>query len=135
MEVVRDYPPNYEAIAARFPVIRGKPILFAWGDRIYNPRGGIVSSALQAHEAVHGRRQGADIEGWWERYLEDDRFRFEEELAAHRAEYEYLIQEGAGNRQARRSAMRIVARRLASPMYGRLATRSEIETLLKGAGP
>ena len=128
MQVVRDYPPLFDEIDRRFRV-RGKGVIFAWGDRIYNPRGVDIPPSLIAHEAVHGARQGRDIVGWWRRYIEDGEFRLAEEIPAHQAEYAVLIRDA--NRQARRGACREVARRLASPLYGGLLSRQTAERLLR----
>ena len=57
MRVVVGLPPLFGEIDAAFDV-RGKAIIFAWGDTIFDPNGGGVPPELLAHEAVHGERQG-----------------------------------------------------------------------------
>ena len=70
------------------------------------------------HEAVHGIRQKEfGVEDWWDRYIEDKAFRYHEEMLAHRAEYLSMIRDGS-NRNMRRMALKQVAKRLASPLYG-----------------
>lgn len=130
MRIVHDYPPLFDEIDAVFGV-RGKPVIFAWGDIIYDPGHGDIRPELIAHEAVHGQRQGSDVVGWWRRYIEDPVFRLAEEVPAHRAEYEHLIE--SGNRQMRRKALRHVAKRLAAPLYGRLITPVEAKRILAEA--
>lgn len=120
MRIVFDYPPLFDEIDAKFRV-RGKPIIYAWGPLIYNPMGVRVPIQLQAHEAVHGKRQGDDIEGWWRRYIDDAAFRLAEEIPAHRAEY-LVLATGAINRQQRRHVLRVTAKRLAAPVYGRMVS-------------
>jgi hypothetical protein len=88
MRDIRDVPPLFDEIDAVFGV-RGKPILFAWGDKIFNPAGVTIPQELIAHEAVHGKRQG-DVVGWWRRYLVDPEFRLAEELPAHVAEFKSI---------------------------------------------
>lgn len=118
MEVVKGFPPNYQEIIKVFPQARRVGILFAYGDKIYTPHGVEVSHHLKVHEAVHGIRQKElGVEFWWERYLSDVRFRYYEELLAHAAEYDSMIR-GATSRNQRRAALKIVATRLASPLYG-----------------
>lgn len=130
MRIVIDYPPLFDEIDACFRV-RGKHgVLYAWGDRIYNPSGVHVSDELIAHERVHGTRQGSDITGWWRRYMAEPAFRLEEEIAAHRAEYEWLA--GHGSRNERRAALKRVAARLASPLYGRMVTPADAKRALTG---
>lgn len=116
-------PPLFDKIHAKFDVA-GKPIIFAFGQVIYNPERIKIPSTLFAHEKVHGERQGkqfSDIENWWLRYIEDKEFRFTEELLAHRAEYHaYRKLHGPGQRTAK--YLDQVAEKLSSPLYGGLVT-------------
>ncbi len=133
MEIVVDHPPIYDELCQAFP-IAGKPMIFAWGGRIFNPHCIAVPPILVAHEAVHGMRQGSDIEGWWRRYIDDPAFRLDEEVRGHLAEYEYLLRtNGYPNRNARRRALRATAKRLASPVYRYRTTTAQAERLLKTA--
>lgn len=127
-KIIHDYPPNIDEIDARFAV-RGKPVLFSWGARIYNPRGIIIPPALIAHEAVHGERQGDDIEGWWRRYLHDPEFCLAEEVPAHRAELQVALAH-CKNRNQKRLALRHISQRLAGPLYGRVVTRRDAQRLI-----
>ena len=129
MKIVIDYPPLFHEIDAKFRV-RGKPIIYAWGPLIYNPMGIRVPLQLQAHEAVHGERQGDDIKGWWRRYIDDAAFRLAEEIPAHRVEYRVLATE-AINRQHRRHLLRVTAKRLAAPVYGRMVSLPRAIKLIK----
>lgn len=118
MEIVNAYPPAYEAIAATFDLRGIKPI-FAWGDKIFNPHGITIGPELLAHERVHGERQKLDPagpSGWWQRYLQDAEFRFDEELLAHRAEYRAYC--ARVTRNQRHVALRHIAQRLSSRLYG-----------------
>jgi hypothetical protein len=119
MEIVKNqYPPNYLDIVKVFPSARRPGVVFAYGDKIYVPSGNDISHHLKVHEAVHGIRQKElGVAFWWEKYLTDKRFRYHEELMAHRAEYLSIIREGA-NRNQRRLALKAIASRLASPLYG-----------------
>ncbi len=128
--ILRGFPPNIAAIRERF-TLSGREF-FSWGDKIYNPSGADLSDALLAHEAVHQKQQGADIEGWWDRYLADNVFRFAQELEAHREEYRVYC-ETARNRLARRSYLVAIARRLASPMYGKMCTVQEARLKIQEA--
>ena len=131
MPIVFDYPPLFDEIDARFHIgIKG--VIFAWGALIYNPQRIDVPPQLIAHESVHGARQGRDIEGWWHRYIDDPVFRLTEEIPAHRAEYRILLGM-ASNRQQRRAAAKVVAKRMASPLYGHLVTRARALHILKAA--
>lgn len=127
MRIVRDIPPNYAEIIKVFPVA-GKPILYAYGDTIFNPYDGHVTAALQAHEEVHGQRQGGDPSLWWAQYLNSRIFRFVEELEAHTEEYRVLM---SGNRRQRRNALNLITTKLASPIYGSMVSKSEARRLLE----
>lgn len=133
-QIVGDYPPLYDDIAAAFGLKPKDTIIFSWGNQIYNPSRVDIPSALIAHEAVHGQRQGSgqQIVDWWKRYIEDGQFRLSEEIPAHRAECWHI--QTHGNRYERRSALRITADRLAASLYGRLITPAQAFTVLKTGG-
>jgi len=91
LKVLKDYPPNILAIDAHFHTI-GKPILYTYGDTIYNPLGVEMPDWLAAHEFTHVMQQAkSGPEAWWQRYIEDQEFRYTEELAAHRTELSVLM--------------------------------------------
>ena len=131
MQISFNRPPMFDAIDAEFK-IANKSVIFAWGHTIYNPQRVQIPPALIAHEAVHGQRQGKDIELWWERYIKDLEFRLAEEIPAHIAEYRKLLEHN-DNRRARRFYLKQTAKRLAHPLYGNLITVAKArETLIKG---
>ena len=122
-------PPVYDRCIAVFgeAVIVGKPILWAWGDTIYNPLDIDIPRELFAHEAVHGERQLAvDPHRWWDNYLTDTLFRYNEERLAHRAEWRNMVKYGAGKNLT--PAFEAIAGRLAGPLYGNVATLKEAQT-------
>ena len=49
MEIVRDFPPIYDEIKTVFPM-SGRGVIFAWGNKIYNPSGVYIPLQLIAHE-------------------------------------------------------------------------------------
>jgi hypothetical protein len=136
VRIVVAEPPMIEEIDAAFHV-RGKPILFAFGDRIYNPGGVYVPPELMAHEFVHGERQGHQVGEWWRRYIADPAFRLEEEIPAHIAEYRAICarerSKWVSERNMRRTAAAHVARKLSAPLYGRLITFEAAKKLLQAA--
>ena len=131
MRIVFDVPPLFDEIDAAFHVA-GKPVIYAWGNVIYNPQRVDIPDPLKAHEAVHGLRQGQDIVGWWRRYIDDVEFRLGEEIPAHKAEYDVLIKRGA-DRNQRRRLLKFVAGRMANPIYGRMVTPARALAILKEA--
>jgi hypothetical protein len=116
MQVVRGFPPNYRQIAAAFPV-RGARVIFAYGDKIYNPAGITVTPELVEHEAVHQAQQGQRPDTWWTRYIAFPAFRLEQEVPAYRAEIDALVSK-FGEPQ-RSKLTELVAKKLAVPLYGR----------------
>lgn len=132
MRVIADVPPMFDEIDAVFHV-RGKPVMFAWGDKIYVPmQQGQLSKCLLAHEQVHGDRQLAapgGIEGWWRRYLDEPAFRLNEELLAHRAELAQLLTKAKGPAM-RAHVLSRTAARLAAPLYGSLITIADAKRAL-----
>lgn len=130
MQIIVDKPPIYARAAEVFP-LEGREI-FAWGDKIYNPGGFTIPDWLIAHEEVHEKQQAeaGGPEAWWEIYLVDDEFRFNMELDAHLMEFKVYCQ---GNKDRNKQAMyrRIVARKLAAPLYGSMITVQDALRRLK----
>lgn len=132
MKILIERPPVYDACVAAFPGADVAHAIFSWGDRIYNPSDVPLTPALLAHEHVHCVRQQQycgigpghtvplelGVELWWQRYLSDAEFRLDEEALAHAAEYASLAR--GANRHGRRAALTMLAKRLASPLYGKL---------------
>lgn len=132
MLVVIGYPPNYAAVKAAFSLRSGTGTIFAWGQTIFNPDRIIITPSLHAHEEVHSIRQLAmGVEEWWDRYMVDTRFRFDEELLAHRAEFE-RCKDGPPmlSATAQRKTLGQIARRLSGPLYGRLITPEKAAGLI-----
>ena len=137
--IVIDRPPNFEEIAAVFPGAHGDGIVFAYGDKIYNPSNKKLPPELIAHENVHCIRQvEMGVEAWWDRYLVDGDFRYEEELLAHIAEYKGIMAQYNYGEHAigriRKKALEYVAAKLSAPLYGRMVTLHQAMTAIrKGA--
>ena len=132
--VVVGLPPLFDLIDAKFHVA-GKPVIFAWDCIIYNPSGRPVSNELGCHELVHCRQQNGEPEAWWRRYIEDPKFRLEQEIPAHRVEYgEFCLHNPAGKlRNNRRAYLDDAAKRLSSALYGSLVTYARARALIKAA--
>lgn len=133
MLIIPDKPPNFDAIVAKFPFALNEGISFSWGLNaggapvVYCPsltRIPPLHGVIKAHENVHCQRQGKDegaIRAWWERYLEDDMFRFEEEVLGHRAEWRAWRTYETDPRKLEHWK-HDVASKLAGPLYGNLVT-------------
>lgn len=115
------FPPNYAAINRAFNV-RGKPVIFCFGDTVYNPGRIKVPRHLMVHEGVHSRQQGSNPAGWWDRYIVDPSFRLEQEIAAHYAECAVVPNQ-----------IDEIAARLASPLYGNMIDFARARAILESA--
>jgi hypothetical protein len=132
VKIIVDRPPNYAAIVAAFPFVATHPaVYFCWGSAIYSPSGHPLTPSLIAHEEVHSKQQDGRPQDWWDKYLVDPKFRFDQELEAHRIEYQWF---GAEPRNRRRIHLRGIARRLASPLYGGLTTVHQAKRLISREG-
>lgn len=130
MKIVAEFPPNYAEVKARFDPPVGT--VFAWGDTIYAPGRGddpVLEAHLVAHEEAHGRQQAASggPAAWWLRYLEEPRFRLEQEVEAYRAQLAFVDDLP---RPERREMLAYAAKALASRMYGGLVTKEQARRLL-----
>jgi hypothetical protein len=116
VKIVKDYPPNILEIDAHFHTM-GQAILYTYGDTVYNPLGVHVPNYLAAHEFMHVMRQAGKPEEWWKKYIEDEEYRYTEELAAHRTELSVLLAETQDRNTRAKLVMRTAAR-LVAPLYG-----------------
>ncbi len=113
----RGFPPNIDEIRARFPLTGHE--IFTYGNKVYSFTK--LSKSLVEHEKVHVRQQLAmGPEVWWQRYFDDEEFRFQQELEAHQAEWR-----AGGDLNA-------IAERLASPLYGNLTGPIRARELITG---
>lgn len=133
LEVVDGRPPNFEKIVAACPGAAGPGVMFAYAGKVYAPGRKTLTRELDAHERVHIERQGTDPDAWWERYLRDMDFRLKEEILAHQAE-ERMYRARHIDPVKRYRALREIAGKLASPLYGGMISRSQAEAEIKYGG-
>lgn len=142
-KIIKAYPPNYKDIRTAFPWIVGRPgIVYAFGDRIYNPTGGILPPYVLAHEGVHCKRQMAipchahlPLEGilaWWKSYIASEKYRLEEEVLAHRIEWN----EYRSNHNFKENAqyLEMMCDRLSGKLYGHMCSREKARELITELG-
>lgn len=121
--IIIDRPPNFEQIQAVFPKASDPGVLFAYDGNVYNPSGIVVPPALIAHEEVHLHRQrDAGPTSWWDKYLTDAEFRYNEELFAHVAEFK--MQRNVRDRNFGARLLLSTALRLVAPLYNYTPPRS-----------
>lgn len=118
MKIKNELPPIYEdIISAGMAPTDGA--IYAYGDTIYNPSGGMIPDHTIAHEETHGRQQGDDVDGWWARYLDDQYFRIEQECEAYAYQFKFFCQT-VKDRNQRDKILRNMATILSSPTYGKV---------------
>lgn len=131
MKVIEGFPPNIAAIEERFgKIVRNEGTVFAFAPNVYVVGRGRLHPAIRAHERVHFKQQGKDPEGWWKRYLSDDQFRYDQELAAHRAEWHH-VRANVRDRNDRATTLRQIGGRLSSPLYGSMVDLDEAVRVIK----
>ena len=98
MKVIQALPPNFEQIKAAIKIddwdkwIKEKGTVFTYGDTIYNPSDAKFPVHLLVHEGTHEKQQGSNPKEWWDKYLVDLEFRFEQELEAYSAQYKFICE-------------------------------------------
>lgn len=131
--VLNARPPNFDEIKKFFPLDNFKGAIFAYAPNIYNPSGVELPKELIEHERVHIQRQNeheGGAKGWWDDYLNDEQFRFNEELLAHRAEYQTFLMLKQPARELRRKALKMISKRLASALYGKMCSQARAAELI-----
>lgn len=126
MKISTEWPPNIEEIREHFDV--SKDVLFCYGDTIYNPLNIKPRPDLVAHEKIHSKQQGNDPDGWWRKYVDDPKFRVEQEAQAYGAQAKH-IQKRAGYAAAKR-AVASFADFLSSPVYGSSISRMDAYVMI-----
>lgn len=137
VEVVDGLPPNIEKILEEIPAVEkylGRGVVFAWDGVIYAPGRLAVDPWIVEHEMVHFEQQDGDPIAWWDRYLVDPRFRLDQEIEAHAAEYAAYCRL-VRDRNQRHYHLLGMGQRLAGELYGRLAPCREIMQRIKKGGP
>ena len=122
------WPPNIDRIREDFPYLPHGVIL-AYDNVIYNPHSGHIPRWLIAHEQTHFKQQGDDPDGWWENWLTDEQFRFEQELEAHRAEYQEFCKYKS-SKTKKLKFLKELATRLSSELYGKIVSRTEAARMI-----
>ena len=133
-EIINTPPPRalYKKIKERFGaenVDWEKGIVFTVGDKIYCKFK--LRQDLITHEKTHIKQQaeiGVDI--WWDKYLSDDSFRYDEELEAYRNQYRW-IKHNIKDRNKQNDMLHSFARDLSGGMYGGLVSMSEAVNAIK----
>lgn len=130
MEIIVDFPPNYSIILAKFPSIANRPVVFSYGNKLYNPTNASIPEHLMVHEKTHSRQQAQfpSVEKWWEDYLTEPNFRLIQEVEAYQEQYRFFS--ASTTRELRKSFLHKIAKDLSSPMYGNLCSYEYAKKLI-----
>lgn len=128
MKILNQYPPNIDKIRERFP---GLPlnVVFTYGDIIYNPTNGFINTPLLVHEETHTKQQGNDPKTWWDKYLTDDIFRFNQELEAYRNQYKKM-KRNIKDINKLSQQLDFIVKDFSGPMYGNIVSYDEAKELI-----
>lgn len=131
MKIVHALPPNFAQIVAAFPGAANPDVIFAYGDVMYRPSGEAIPQPVICHEEVHGAQQREiGVEHWWNQYIAEPRFRFDQELEAHKAEFIEAMKEPHYTQKRRKEILGYIATRLASALYGNMCSIPEAVKLI-----
>lgn|SRR3990167_222726 len=123
--------PNFQVLQDKFGV--GDETIIAYGNKIF-VKGKSLTGDLLVHELVHCERQRFDeisAKQWYDKYLEDDNFRLQEEVIAYRQQYLYCCKVFK-DRNKRAKILWAMAEELSSARYGKIINYSEAIHLING---
>lgn len=133
LTIVVGKPPVWDEAHKHFKLDDERTV-YTYGDKLYNPGGGLIPDDLDAHEATHADQQieyAGGPEAWWKRYFEDAAFRQDQEIEAYANQYKFFCAYRKDRNDRSRFLDRL-ARDMASPMYN--AGLSHIEAMQKIRG-
>lgn len=118
MKIVHENPPNNlrETIAI-FGMLPRNGVIYTYGDTIYNPSAIDLPDHLITHEETHCEQQGADPDSWWDRYLQDQYFRVQQETEAYARQFAHICRR-VRDRNQRHKILFDLSCILAGPIYG-----------------
>lgn len=121
--------PNYQELKDRFGV--GEETIIAYGDSIY-VKGKQMTSDLLQHELTHCERQKYNSESakrWYEMYMNDDKFRLQEEALAYHNQFEFC-KRVFKDRNKQTKILWALAKELSSARYGNIIEHNEAMKLI-----
>lgn len=130
MKIVYKKPPVWDEVVKKFD-IEGQLVIFAYGDKIYNPFDAIIPDDLMVHEETHMRQQEkfGNVKEWWKKYLDDSKFRLYQELEAYQNQYKYAKKNYS--RQMTKALLKKISKDLSSSVYGNIISFAEAKNLIK----
>lgn len=131
MTISKEKPVNYPHIADKFGSdIWDRGVVITYAPDIHC-KSGQPSPQIIHHEEVHIRQQLAFPGGpaaWWREYIQNDRFRLQEELEAHKEEAAY-IRKYVGNRKKQAEKLDYLAHSMSRNYAGMISYAEAKEQL------
>jgi len=111
MKILKQFPPNYELL--KLTLDPPEHAIYCYRDIIYNPKDRTLTPDIELHESIHSKQQGDNPDIWWNRYLQDQDFRFKQELEAYVKQWQF-IKESPLSQKAKRWGLEKMAVALSS---------------------
>src|SRR6266850_4710684 len=95
--------------------VKWEKVIITYGNTIYSEK--IFPSDVLAHEEVHVKQQetmGKDV--WWDKYLNDKKFRLDQEVEAYRVQVKWLKENSPRNYKQIR--LKQITQDLSGGIYG-----------------
>jgi hypothetical protein len=127
--ISHEIPAIYPQLEAKFGVSWDNGLIIAYDGRVHCKQ--IPPAQKIVHEEVHLLRQkkmGNEV--WWKLYLENEKFRFDEELVAYLAEANF-IKKHIKDRELVFHAISDIASSFSSSTYGKIIDKGEALRLLR----
>lgn len=134
VEISSEKPPQWilDAVKKKWGVEWESRVIFTYGELITTYHGEMTEDFIP-HEMTHVRQQAeypGGKDAWWQRYLEDDKFRLEQELEAYRNQYQWLLKNPLVNKQERFENLKWYAVSLSGSMYGNIVSFFQAMSLI-----
>lgn len=128
MKILEENPPNLEMIE----LVLGKDpnAIYTYGSTIYNPSGRIITKDVEVHEEVHSKQQGDNPDAYIAKYLQDKEFRFQCELEAYSAQWEF-IKENVQDDKLKKWLLEKMSFALSGKEYGNLISYGEAQSKIR----
>lgn len=131
MKISNEKPPIYDELHEKFGVDWDDHIIITVGETIYTKHPKILRADLIVHEKTHEVQQRKDGPAtWWKKWIEDPKFRFEQEKDAYMVQSVWLKQ-FIPDRNKRAKYVRSMAKNFSSPMYGSMISMQTALYLLR----
>ena len=105
---------------------------WTYGDTIYNPGGLELPDHIIAHEEVHESQQttyDGGKDAWWREYLNNARFRMEQEAQAYGGQYAFYCTK-VKDRNQRARFLHTISSSFASPLYQLALTQAQAKAMI-----